>query len=144
MMTRRRHKASALAAPLKNWSPLLTNYAAARPSGGGLAAYYVLSEVDAFIWNAKYTGVFNYPNATLQTKMCAYRPTTDSGLGSNLAEKGEYLLMITKMKENEMVKKFMRDPSLEVLCRPFSCRLMGAVAANATAAARRNQPRGTS
>ena len=141
-MTRRRHKAPALAAPLKDWSPLLTNYAAARPSGGELAAYYVLSEVDAFIWNAKYTGVFNYPNATLQTEMCAYVPTTDSG--SDPVDKGEHLLMITKTKENEMVKKFTRDPSLEVLCRPFSCRLMRAVAANASAAARRSLPRGAS
>ena len=122
----------------------MTNYAAARTSEGGLAAYYVLSEVDAFIWNAKYTGVFAYPNATLQTKMCAYVPTTYSGSGSDLANKGEHLLMITKTKENEMVKKFTRDPSLEVLCRPFSCRLMRAVAANASAAARRSLPRAAS
>jgi len=134
-MSRHRHKAGALTPPLKDWSPFSTNYAAVRPSGGGLAAYYVLSEVDAFIWNAKYTGVYAYPNATLQTKMCAYVPTTDSG--SDPVDKGEHLLMITKTKENEMVKKFMRDPSLEVLCRPFSGKLMSAVAANASAAARR-------
>ena len=142
MMTRRRYKAAALAAPLKDWSPILTNYAAARPSGGGLAAYYVLSEVDAFIWNAKYTGVYNYPNATLQTKMCAYEPTTESG--SDTADKGEYLVMVTKMKENEIVKKFMRDPCLEVLCRPFSCKLISAVAVNASVAARRNRLRASS
>jgi hypothetical protein len=141
-MSRHRHKAGALTPPLKDWSPVSTNYAAGRPSGSGLAAYYVLSEVDAFIWNVKYTGVYAYPNATLQSKMCAYEPTTDSG--SDTADTGKYMVLIVKRKENEIVKKFMRDPSLEVLCRPFSSKLISAMAVNASVAARRQRIRAAS
>ena len=63
--------------------------------------------------------------------MLAYKPTSDS------AGVGSYIARITTAKESEIVKKFKSELSLEQLCRPFSCKLMRAVATRNAASARR-------
>jgi hypothetical protein len=124
-----------LAPPLKSWNPLLSDLAAIHPVRGELTAYYVLSEVDAFIWEAKCSKRLVYPGDMLRAKMLAYKPASDSeGVGS-------YVARITTAKESEIVKKFKSEPSLEQRCRPFSCRLMRAVDTKNAASARRNSRR---